>query len=254
MSRWSLNYRTVKASGWPRCPRKQFAGSAEGRREALGSVRLLRSRGHGFDQGDEKTDGPRKPRDFQASGGGVCGGEASRRLETMLGDVRGFSRASVFPGGFPKVVAGGGDIEDIIDDLEGQPEVPAGGAQSRDLTGFGTADEPAHHEGGFDHGGGFIQMDKIQFLAGCVSFFFCEEVGHLSTDESLATRGRREFADEAMGEVRLVGIRVGQQCKGVREQRVASEECGRFVKCLVGGGASAAQIIVIHAGQIIMNE
>ena len=46
-------------------------------------------------------------------------------------------------------------------------------------------------------------------------------------------------------------------CNGVecfRQQDIAGQHGSGFSKCLVAGGFAAAQVIVVHAGQVIMDE
>jgi hypothetical protein len=40
----------------------------------------------------------------------------------------------------------------------------------------------------------------------------------------------------------------------IRQKRVAREHGRRFVERLVGGGPAAAQIVIVHAGKIVMHE
>jgi hypothetical protein len=40
----------------------------------------------------------------------------------------------------------------------------------------------------------------------------------------------------------------------VGQQGIAGEQGGRFIELAMGGGAAPAEVVVIHAGQIVMNE
>jgi hypothetical protein len=77
------------------------------------------------------------------------------------------------------------------------------------------AHESAHDEGGFDHRGGFVEMDELEFVRCGVGFFLGEQVFHLSADEAAAAGGVREFADESVGEG---GVRVHSSRRGGRRR------------------------------------
>ena len=51
-----------------------------------------------------------------------------------------------------------------------------------------------------------------------------------------------------------MGFAIGQNLEGQRQQRIARQHGGRFVEFHMGGGLAPAQHIVIHAGQIVMDE
>ena len=85
-------------------------------------------------------------------------------------------------------------------------------------------------------------------------FFLGKEVLHLAADEVLAAGGVAERADEGGGEDGLGGVGGGEERKGVGEQGVAGEQRGGFVEGPVGGGAAAAQVVVVHTWQVVVDE
>jgi farnesyl diphosphate synthase len=52
----------------------------------------------------------------------------------------------------------------------------------------------------------------------------------------------------------LVRLRLRQDLEGEGQQRVAGEDGGRLVEPLVGGGPAAAQVIVVHARQVVVDQ
>jgi hypothetical protein len=48
--------------------------------------------------------------------------------------------------------------------------------------------------------------------------------------------------------------RRGQQLERQRQQRVSRQDRGPFVEGLVHGGLTAAQIVVVHGRQVVVNE
>ena len=51
-----------------------------------------------------------------------------------------------------------------------------------------------------------------------------------------------------------MGARVGQDLEGDGQQRVPRQHRRHFVKSDMGGGAAAAQIVIVHARQIVMHQ
>ena len=173
----------------------------------------------------------------------------------MEGEVGGFAGAGVFAGGFAEGGGVGGGIEDVVHDLEGEAEVATGAAESRQGGGIGAGDEAAEGEGDFDHGGGFAEV--YEFEGGGVGRgggVFGEEVGHLAADEAAAAGGIGQLADQGVGESGVRGVGLGEEGEGVGEEGVAGEEGGGFVVSAVDGGATAAEVVVIHAGEVVMDE
>ena len=46
----------------------------------------------------------------------------------------------------------------------------------------------------------------------------------------------------------------GEQIEGECQERVACENCRRFIKCAVHGRLAAPQVIIVHRWQIVMDE
>ena len=57
-----------------------------------------------------------------------------------------------------------------------------------------------------------------------------------------------------MGQGRIGGVRLRQKPEGMGQQRVPGQQRRRLVKGLVGRGASPAKVVIVHAGQVVMDE
>ncbi len=168
-------------------------------------------------------------------GGGLFGGDVFARRLAERGGV-------------------GGDIEDVVDDLKREAEVAADCAEIGERGGVFTGDDSAHDERGFDHGGGFVEVDKIEFVGGGVGLALGLEVFDLATNQTGAARGVGELSNERGGDGGLGGVARGEESEGVREQRIAGEEGGGFVEGFVAGGTAAAKIIVVHAREVVVDK
>ena len=92
-------------------------------------------------------------------------------------------------------------------------------------------------------------LERITALEPKVNAF-----AHLAADQAAAAGGIGEFADERVGEGGLRGVALGEETEGVGEERVAGEEGGGFVELFVRRGPAAAQVVVIHARKVVVDE
>ncbi len=53
---------------------------------------------------------------------------------------------------------------------------------------------------------------------------------------------------------RRMGGRIGQYLEGNRQQGVSRQHRRHLVKGNVGGGAATAQVVIVHAGQVVMHQ
>lgn len=187
-------------------------------------------------------------------GCGVFGGDAARSFDAVKFHERRLVGLRVLTGGLAERRGVGGGVEDVVDDLERQAEVAARAAEGGEVARVRAADETAQHEGGRDHRGGFVEMNELQLVGGRVGFFLREEVFHLAADQAAAAGGIGEFADERVGEDGVHSVALGEETEGVGEERVAGEEGGGFVELLVRRGPAAAQVVVIHARKVVVDE
>ena len=63
-----------------------------------------------------------------------------------------------------------------------------------------------------------------------------------------------QFGDEIGGGVAAVGLCASDRGESFREKAIAREYCDRFTEDAVIGGAAAAKIVIVHAGEIVVNQ
>ena len=96
-------------------------------------------------------------------------------------------------------------------------------------------------------------MDVTQLRAiDPVAFGF--EVGHLTGDQFLASGGDGDFAKDFAQIVARPCLRFGRDFEGDREQRVAGKDGDAVSENFVAGRAAAAEIVVVHAREIVVDE
>ena len=80
------------------------------------------------------------------------------------------------------------------------------------------------------------------------------EIGHLAGDQFLASGRRRDFTEDFAEIVTLRALDVRRDFEGNRQERVAGQDGDAVAEDLVAGGAAATEIVVVHAGEIVMDE
>lgn len=156
-------------------------------------------------------------------------------------------------GGFAEGGGGGGEVEDIVGDLEGEAEVEAEFVAEGDVFGCGAGDFEAACDGGGDEGGGFVFVDEVEFFfvgGGVVGM----EVLDLAADEVGGACGEGEVVDEVAGEIGGIFVVFGEEEEGVGEEGVAGEDGGGFVEFDMACGEAAAEGTVVHAGKVVVDE
>lgn len=96
-------------------------------------------------------------------------------------------------------------------------------------------------------------MDGEEFFLGEV-LAFAFEVEDLAADEFLRSAAGGEFEDDVAEEVAFGGLGLGEDGEGFGEEGVSGEDGEAFAVDFMGGGAAAAEVIIIHAGEVIMDE
>ena len=96
-------------------------------------------------------------------------------------------------------------------------------------------------------------MNELQLVAlDVLAFGF--KIGHLTGNEFLASRRNCNLAQQDCNIVSGRGFRARDDLECNGQQSVSSEHSNPFAKDFVTGGATAPEIIVVHAGKIIMDE
>ncbi len=91
--------------------------------------------------------------------------------------------------------------------------------------------------------------------AGAGEAAFGGEVEHLAADHAAQSGRARQRADQFDADAGIrMGLAARQDVESEGQQPVAGEDRGRFVEFLVRGRLSAPQIVVVHGGQIVMDQ
>ena len=120
-------------------------------------------------------------------------------------------------------------------------------ADSLDRLVVGTGKHRTHLESRLDEGRRLVVMDvidriKVHLLA------FTLDVDHFATDKAVGAEQVRKHFD------RLRIARLAHQFKSQNAKGIARHDGGGFAELLMARGLSAPKVIVVDAGQVIVNE
>ena len=147
------------------------------------------------------------------------------------------------------------DLEQVVANLEYEPDVAREHVEARTLLGAQVAELARHHDGGSDQRAGLAAMNALE-AALVDALTLGGHVERLAADHAGGSRGAREPREHF--DLRLwsggeLGIR-GEHLERERLQRVAGEDRRRFVELPVRRGTAAPQIVVVHRGQVVVHE
>src|SRR5256885_16009634 len=80
------------------------------------------------------------------------------------------------------------------------------------------------------------------------------EIGNLAGNQFATSRGDCYFAKQCERIVTMRRLRAGNDFERDSEQRVAGEDGNAVAKNFVTGGTPAAEIVVVHAREIVVDE
>ncbi len=101
-----------------------------------------------------------------------------------------------------------------------------------------------------------LHVDSAQLVhLAAVEAAFRREIEHLPADHAAKSGAARERRDQRNAN-RRVGVRLlpRQHIEGERQQSVAGEDRGRLVELPVRGRPPAAQIVIVHRGQVVVRQ
>ena len=175
------------------------------------------------------------------------------RLDPQQGHVVGFSpRRVLAPGRLAHGVAVALGVQNVIDDLIGETDIAAESGQGGALGVRGFDHRQGQLKGAGDKRAGLHSLhprNSTQIIA------HAQQIDHLAARHPLGAGGHRQPSDQlgAHGPIR-VGVGMGEDFKGGGLQGVAGQDGGGLVVGLVHRGPAAAHVVVVHAGQVVVNQ
>ena len=189
----------------------------------------------------------------RAGGAGESVGLAAGAVESKQAGVGGFAGGLVLADAFPEFFLGGDNVENVIDDLKGQAQSPAELREVGKSAGIGPGRHGAQAEGSGDEGASLGAVNLDEFLQRD-AFLLRIQIENLTGDEAEAAGGMGEFGDEVSPGVAAIELGAGHGGERLSEEAVPGQHGDGFTKHLVVGGTSPAKIIIIHAGQVVVDE
>ncbi len=178
----------------------------------------------------------------------------TRAFRAQNRDERRFARDGVASNRLAGFLFGPFGVEQIINDLERQPQIVR----------IGTERVAVLHRGFTKNGARFCrrcdQFARFHALqardrADVERRRFGDQVEHLASHHTLHARRPRERGDKTAAHLRVfVRARIGEDFERESEQSVAREDGRRFVEFLMHRRAAAAQVGIVHRGKIVVDQ
>jgi hypothetical protein len=143
-------------------------------------------------------------------------------------------------------------VENIIDDLEGEPEILTGHPDGLHLRGPGPGQLGAGAQGDADQGRRLVAMDELQRVPRhglALGLDVHDLPAHHAPRSGGPGHGAHHLADHA----RVSGTG-GDQLEGQGEERVAGQDGHGFAEHLVIGQPAPPVVVVVHGGQVVVDE
>ena len=145
-------------------------------------------------------------------------------------------------------------VEQVVGDLEGEAEVAGIAAQSGPAFGRDAPEDRAGLDRAGDQRAGLERLqprDGRQVEARLFGF----QVHHLPAGHARGASGARQLGDQLDADIGIGMRRFGRHhFERQRVERIAGEDRGRFIPRLVYGGLAAAQVVVVHRRQVVVDQ
>jgi len=159
----------------------------------------------------------------------------------------------VLANAFPELLLGGNNIKNVVDHLKGQAQGPAEPGQVGQGAGIRPGGHRTEPEGSGDEGTGFCAMNLDEFFQ-WDALLFRIQIEDLSGNQTQTPGGVGKFRHEIGGGVAPVGFDSGHGGKSLRQQAVARQHRHGLPIDLVVGRAAAAEIVIVHTREVIVDQ
>mmetsp|Transcript_1823 Transcript_1823/g.4668 ORF Transcript_1823/g.4668 Transcript_1823/m.4668 type:complete len:254 (-) Transcript_1823:633-1394(-) len=175
-------------------------------------------------------------------------------LQAKQFGVRGLVHINVLACRLAQHLRGLGAIQDIVNHLEREANVARVLAQLLHCHVVRTAHESATHHGCLQQGCCLVFMDVLQHLQAHL-LVFALNVHNLSSCQPICTNSLAQLQNHTQHTLRRgASGRARNMLKGEREQGISSKDGNVLSVHLVVGGPPSAEVIVVHGGQVIMDQ
>src|SRR5262249_32710034 len=176
-----------------------------------------------------------------------------RFIDTEEGGIGGFFCGDIFAGRLAELLGCLRDIEDVVDNLEGETDILCEAAKLGNGVGIGFSVEASTHHARGNQGCSLGTVNVLQH--GEIGFrVFRFEIDDLTANHAVDGSGTvRNFLDDA--NPRSWGTaEASEYFVSMSLQGVAGEDGDGFAENLMASGPSAAEVVVIEGGQVVMNQ
>ena len=149
------------------------------------------------------------------------------------------------------IVVGGGNVEQIVDNLKRKPQLLAKLVQLFHYLVGGASDDGPQPERTAKQGASFAPMDRFELRQGN---FLCfgRQVGCLASDQGFRPGRVGQGRTTPCGHIAGVDLG-GQHLERPGLEGIPNQDGQRFVELNMASCLTTAEVVVIHGGQIVMD-
>mmetsp|Transcript_38678 Transcript_38678/g.121161 ORF Transcript_38678/g.121161 Transcript_38678/m.121161 type:complete len:397 (+) Transcript_38678:293-1483(+) len=200
--------------------------------------------------------------------GAVAGQGLERKVEQPAGlgagtveahelRVGGLVGVLVLAGGLAELLGGGGHVQDVVGDLEGEPDGVSVDLHVLHVRVRGAGELGAALHAALEQRGGLVGVDPAEVVQAHALLALALEVHDLPAGEAQRPHAGRKVLDDVEGVLdghAYLGKLLGGEEERLREHGVTGEDGDILAVHHVVRRLAAAQVVVVHGGQVVVDE
>lgn len=178
--------------------------------------------------------------------------ERNALIKPDQGGIGEFVEGSVAADSLAQLLRRGSFVQDIVGNLEGEPNFFAEDLEVLALDGIASSEDAADAAACPDESPSFSGMDRLQ-VGLVASALLGLDIEHFAADKSERTRGMGESSD-ARGDLARVVAATSKDFETEGKEGVAGKNGHRFAELDVARWSPAPQIVVVDGGEIVVDQ
>lgn len=178
--------------------------------------------------------------------------ERNALIEPDQGRISELVEGPVASDSLAQLLRGGSLVQDIVGNLEGEPDLLAEDLEMLTLDGVASSEDSADAATCPDESPGFSGMDRLQ-VGLIASTLLGLDIEHFAADKSERTRSMGESSD-ARGDLTSIVSATSKDFEAQSKEGVSGEDRHGFAEFDMAGWSPAPQIVVVDRREIVVDQ
>ena len=178
--------------------------------------------------------------------------ERNALIEPDQGRISELVEGPVASDSLAQLLRGGSLVQDIVGNLEGEPDLLAEDLEMLTLDGVASSEDSADAATCPDESPGFSGMDRLQ-VGLIASTLLGLDIEHFAADKSERTRSMGESPD-ASGDLTGIVAATSKDLETEGKEGVSGKNRHGFAELDMARWSPAAQIVVVDGGEVVVDE